>query len=404
VTFLTKWRLNDFATTTEKLPELEYHLVAEPIVDEGEHFPWLRNVYYSTETSVGQLRRRISNKDLDSGLERTSWRADSDNYLNAPFQIGILNLNPALGLRTTFYEESLKDEESVSRVSGLARLNISTHFYRNFQVQSTFFDIQNLQHIITPEIEYLDIFGTTTPPNELISFDDVDTVNDVRVVRFGLLNRLKTWRGEGKDRKAIEYLYFDLNLPYYPNEERDNDGNSLGNLDYRLRWQTTKNLSLHSDGEYNFNAGKFDVLNVGLLYKFPKGSVFLGNRYLREDSSILTLNLQYTFSERWSMRFVEQYDISNQEFTEQKLVLTRYFHRFILDMEFERDEGEKSVGFRVALTTQDLDGNRKPEFDRGTEPTIDYLERLRREQEEQELYQKESTLGKIAPSQQNKNH
>lgn len=375
-TFLSKWRLNDFQNVTEKLPEAGYQLVAEPLLDEESDFDFFKNLYFSTESSVGQNRRRVSTVDGDRTLNRTSWRADTNNQLNYPFQIGVLNFNPAAGFQMTSYEESIFEKNSVNRLSGLARLNIATHFYRNYEVKSSFFDVENLQHVITPEIEYLDIYGTTHNPDELIQFDDIDTVSDVRVIRFGLLNRLKTWRGEGKDRKVAEFFYLDLDLPLYPNEDRDNEGNELGNLEYRLRWHMTNSLSLYSDGEYNFYAGKMDVLNVGLLYKFQKGSIFVGDRYIRDDSSILTFSFNYEFSERWSMRFLEQYDLTNKEFTEQKLIFTRYFHRFVLDLEFERDEGENNVGFRVALTTIELEPSRKKEYSAETIPTIEYLEQI----------------------------
>lgn len=384
MTFLSKWRLNDFQNTTEKLPEVSYHLVGEPVVDEKHQIQWLENLYFTTHSSVGQNRRRVSTIDGDNALNRVAWRADTDNQLNYPFQLGVLNINPALGLRLTSYEESIFEKHELTRVSGLARLNIATHFYRNYEVRSDLLDIQNLQHILTPRLEYLDIFGTTHPPDELIQFDEVDTVNDVRSLRLGVLNRLKTWRGEGKKRKAEEFLYFDVSVPFYPNENRDNEGDDFGNLEYRTRWFITQKLSLLSDGEYNFSAGKMDVFNIGLSYRLlPNGSIFIGDRYIRDDSSIVTFAVSYDFSERWSMRFLEQYDLTNKEFTEQKLVLTRYFHRFVVDFEFERDEGEDNVGFRVALTTLDIEGNRKKKPPTETIPTLELLERMSRDQYEE---------------------
>ncbi|MEK7483918.1 MAG: LPS assembly protein LptD, partial [Planctomycetota bacterium] len=384
-TFLSKWRLNDFQNATEKLPEVSYHLVGEPVVDEKDHLKWLENLYFSSHSSAGQNRRRVSTVDGEDTLNRTAWRADTDNQLNYPFTLGVLNLNPALGLRLTSYEESIFEKKELTRVSGLAQFNMATHFYRNYTTQSKWLEINNLQHIITPRLEYLDIFGTTHSPDELIQFDEADTVNDVRVLRLGILNRLKTWRGEEKKRKAEEFLYFDLSLPFYPNENRDNEGKDFGNLDYRARWFITQKLALLSDGEYNFSAGKMDVFNIGMSYRFlPNSLLFLGNRYIREDSSIMTFSFNYDFSERWSLRLLEQYDFTNREFTEQKLVLTRYFHRFIVDFEFDRDEGENNVGFKVALTTVDLEGTRKKKYEPQTIPTIELLERMSRNETEED--------------------
>ncbi len=97
LTLLTRFRVNDFFQTTERLPELA--------LDIKQHQIFGLPVYYDGETSAGNYRRLFPDGTIDPNYE--SARFDTFHQLSYPkTYFGWLSLIPRVGVRGTYYSRT----------------------------------------------------------------------------------------------------------------------------------------------------------------------------------------------------------------------------------------------------------------------------------------------------------
>lgn len=105
ITLLTRFQVNDFYETTERLPELA--------IDIKQHQLFGLPVYYDGETSAGQYRRAFADQSIFPDYEST--RFDTFHQLSYPnTYFGWLTVIPKLGVRGTYYSETGNTEAVLS--------------------------------------------------------------------------------------------------------------------------------------------------------------------------------------------------------------------------------------------------------------------------------------------------
>ncbi|MGC1481376.1 MAG: hypothetical protein WA771_12775, partial [Chthoniobacterales bacterium] len=115
INLLTRFQVNDFFETTERLPEL--------VIDIKQHqlFGW--PVYYDGETSVGQYRRAFADQSIFPDYE--SARFDTFHQISYPkTYFDWLTVIPKLGIRGTYYSktgsiESVLSDQQLTQVNNL---------------------------------------------------------------------------------------------------------------------------------------------------------------------------------------------------------------------------------------------------------------------------------------------
>ena len=149
----------------------------------------------------------------------------------------------------------------------------------------------------------------------------------------------------------------DLEIGYFPDAGRDNDGDLWGPIEGEVLLYPTKNLSLFTEGDYNVETGgRFDIFRTGARLSANNGSnVTIANIYRRHLSHSLTSRAVWVLSPKYSAEMFYEYDFRREKVVNQEYAVIRHFHRWVAAFSVEIDEGEDdNVTVSVAVGPRDL--------------------------------------------------
>lgn len=391
-TFLINEQFNGFDTTVdslrerqyaERLPEISYRMIGEPIGD--------NLLIFTSESAATYFNGSFERVDPEVESEPVA-RVDSVNRISMPFKPGFFNINPFVEGRVTAYTESIDTSEVVNEPNGPATGRFigsfgfdwsSTH-WRSYSMYNDFFRINRLRHIFVPELRYTYSPIVTEDPNNFYQYDAVDALDASQVAVIGVKNKLQTKRGEPGLEKTVDFI--DFNVDYYLFPSRAgiyNDGingiiirkDNFINIDFRS--QLTDIVAFVSErNEFNTEKFQFDVFSSGVeIYNSPDWQFFVGHRFIRDISSTVILAAEYTISEKWKVMGGEKYDFKSIELVEGKdddidrenksqnlktnLVLSRYFHDWVGSLTLELNPVTDDRSYRFDITPKGLERRTK---------------------------------------------
>ncbi|MBE6367197.1 MAG: LPS-assembly protein LptD [Lentisphaerae bacterium] len=284
----TRFQVNDFFTTVEKLPEFRLDMPRQEILPNT-------NLYYQGSHSAAYMRmnwiefdRKLKNP-LSKLADYDTGRFDTVNFLYYPLRTSFINIVPRAGLRLTGYSNTSRtklDEQDVFALQvaadrgddygvevknyddrGGAKLRViaefgveaNTKIYRTWQdVRSEFLGLDGLRHICEPYINYTFITDPTVDREKLLCFDDIDRIKELNFIRFGLRNRLQTRRGTFQNSQMYEWFSMENYWDLYFND--DDDFNHIGDFCTKLTFNPTEQLSL--SGFVSIDAGQNQAHNL----------------------------------------------------------------------------------------------------------------------------------------------
>ncbi|MGR3319729.1 MAG: LPS-assembly protein LptD, partial [Candidatus Anammoxibacter sp.] len=366
ITFLLKKQLNSFDTfvdarkmdrVAERLPELSYRIIGEPL--------WSNRLNFTSESSLTYFDR-VFNNNPGERVPASTIRFDTNHELSSPFQISAVKVRPYIGGRAIGYTDSVEgknrlgirrrpddDGSAKVRLVGTVGLDMSATFWRTYSYYNEFLDINRLRHVFTPEIRYSFNPFITKNPEEMNQFDSVDRLDDSQWLLLGFRNKLQTKRRISGVERVVDLVYFDVELNLFLgnagndsvfNNEIVFNSRRENFIQFDFRAQLNDKISFVSErNEFNIAKGTMDVINVGISLDYdPKWRAFLGQRFIEGVSSSVLFSTNYRFDEKWAIGFFEQFDFRSG-FSEEdedldrdlgrnlrtSFVLTRYFHDWI---------------------------------------------------------------------------
>jgi len=424
--FHYKWRENEWLDVTEYQPQIGANVFS---------FPLWGNLLYTGHIEIARVRRRLSELRLAPGElptdasylarrrrwnyyflpdeslredwfaatstmqeflsdDRRFWRFDTYHQLSLPFSLWIFEVEPFVGTRQTWYEETLMDTSDRWRGMFVYGGRISTQVWRawdDVRVDQPLLQIDGLRHIITPEVRVLNIEKPTLTPDELImaegpdflqpirnyrfpwpwlpyrpydtvglAFGDVDTVWPVRVVNIGLRNRWQTRR----NGRVVDFLDLDARVDFYPREDRDNFGTSWSDFELETRFSPISGVKFYNSFLYRFSdplatgIGNVDMSTGLLITTSRRWQLLLTHRYLANLSNRFGAEVIYHLSRKWRVGVRAEFESEdNGEFEdtdEFEVRLTRDLHDWIAEFVFETGRGglRDLVGFRLRPKTR----------------------------------------------------
>ncbi len=383
-TFLLKKQLNTWDTfvdaakmdrVAERVPELSYKMIGEPIFKDKLNF--------TSDSSLTYFDRVFTEDDFGERPESTI-RFDTKNEISAPFQASIVKVRPFASARLVAYNESVENKDSrrrndddgsgKTRVIGEVGVDMSTTLWKTYSYYNEFFNINRLRHVFTPEVRYSFNPVVTKNPDEFNQFDSVDRIEDSQWLLLGFKNKLQTRRKVNGVDKSVDLLYFDVEFNFFLGGVGEDDSvfdNSIvfnkkreDFIQIDLRAQLTDEIAIVSErNEINMANGNVDVFNLGIEVDYdPKWSAFLGQRFIDGISSSVVFSADLRFSDRWGMSFLEQYDFGAENSEDDKedrddrgrnlktqFVFTRYFHEWVgsLTAEFNPVRSETTTRFDI---------------------------------------------------------
>ncbi|MDP8218858.1 MAG: LPS assembly protein LptD [Candidatus Theseobacter exili] len=315
-------RLNDFYDVVERLPQLKLDARNQQIFETP--------FYYEGETSIVKLEKRF---DEDDGINENydSVRFDTYNLISYPKKyFGWLEVTPNIGTRQTFYSKGEDEEEDLWKGIFITGIDFSTKMFRIYDVENEKWNLNDLRHVIEPGIEYTYYHKPSVDYSSIYKFDSIDNIGYQNSFRLSLRNKLQTKRKKQIANLIDLWTYID----YYPKPDgykyididEDDDESELrkhfSNFFIDLQLRPLNGLQMDVEASIDLYDGLVDILNTDLsVYRNDLWNVSVGHRYRREDSSLLSYEINFKPSEIWNFKLYHRYEFETGDMEEQEYTI-----------------------------------------------------------------------------------
>jgi hypothetical protein len=392
-------QLNDFFTETEQIPQLDHYLIGGSIL--GDWFTW------NAHNKVGYQRLNVATlpddpaeaaeySPLPGEFERSGVVASTRQELSMPMQIGPLKIVPNVSGEAAHYGEAANGD-SLSRLLGQAGVKASLSAWRvDPTVQSSLLNVRGLAHKVEWAAEYFyadsdtglnelplydplddnaqeqfrrrfiqDTFGGVLPPQFdprtyafrqgfqrwVTSPSDV-IADDLQQFRVGVHQRWQTKRGLPGRERIVDLLQLDVDVLVFPDQLRDNFGETLGPATFDARYHVGDRVTLLSDGYMDFFPDGLRSISAGVRSSRPGvGDIYLGLLSLEGpiSSTVVRSTVDYRLNEKWIASAGTTYDFGRTGNVGQSVGLTRIGESLLLRVDVNVDSGRDNVGIGFGL-------------------------------------------------------
>jgi len=321
LSLLTRYRFNDFHRLQERLPELRFDLLPNPL---------LLGVYQRGEASYVRLRER----EVGGGaVTLQADRADAYYGLERPFsKSDWLGFTAVAGARATHYADTLPGKDGADRTRYLGELGFDAHLLSSatYDYSNENWGIRGLRHLVKPFVSYRYIperkdgdgtipqidreaFTTYLQPLGLGDSRHIDTLHRTNTVRAGIENTLQT-RDESYGSRNLAALTLAQDYHFRPDPVTGHHSDLNAALSLTpLRWfgfdaytsLDPKGMDLHE-------------LNTGVSIRDGQEWMLrLSTHHLRNDLTEYVSYFEKRIDERYSGYLRFHYDQRNSRITEQ---------------------------------------------------------------------------------------
>ena len=355
-------------------------------------------VYYESQSSVGYYNNYAASTNIvpfDPLFTGSTMRADTFHQLVSPQMLfGWLSFVPRAGGRYTFYErapDSAPETSDVSRYVASLGAETSVKLTRTWRdVQNKRLDIDGLRHIVEPFANYqwvptpnvlsnnlfqFDTVRSTVVttnihvnaahtvvktnietlvdsrylPLEFPAFNDIDAIDRVDTLRFGLRQRLQTRRdGRPWDLLALTG-WTDWHI------EKTSGENQFSDLFGTMEVRPSDWIVLNTFSRYDPHDGVVRELNNDVrVSDADQWSVGVGTRYLKDDSNLVSASVTWRLARNWVASVYQRVDMQDGQWEEQDYVLRQETHDWFITYGFryssnQTTSDDKSIYVSVTL-------------------------------------------------------
>ncbi|MEM8666012.1 MAG: organic solvent tolerance protein OstA [Planctomycetota bacterium] len=392
-------QVNDFFTETEQLPQLDHYLLGGSLLNDW--FTW------NAHSKVGYQRLNVATlpddpveaaeySPLPGESNRSGIVAATRQELTMPLQVGPVKIVPNVSGEVAHYGEA-ENGDSLTRLLGQAGVKASLTAWRvDPTIQSSLLNVRGLAHKVEWTAEYFyadsdtdldelplydplddnaqeqfrrrfiqDTFGGVLPPEfdprtyalrhgyqRFVASPSDVIADDLEQFRVGLHQRWQTKRGLPGRERIVDLLQIDFDLLMFPNQARDNFGESLGPATFDARYHIGDRVTLLTDGYLDFFPDGLRSISAGVRSSRPGvGDIYLGLLSLEGpiNSTVFRGNVDYRLNEKWIASAGTTYDFGNTGNVGQSLALTRIGESLLLRVGVNVDEGRDNVGIGFGI-------------------------------------------------------
>ncbi len=361
ISILANWRLLDFVTQTEHLPDITYRRIGDT---------WLSPVVLYHESRGGAVRyqpddrrffdeRRFRNDGLTDVTLRMGLRQEAE----LPIKIPGLNIVPFASGRGDYWDGQPLGSGGLWRGFGLYGVRGGAYLARVYDdIQSGLFDIDRIRHIVQPH--FVAWWAHSNARSTLITpFDEgIETIDDFYGVAAGVRQTWQTKRGGEDQQRTVDLLTLNLETGFfgdrqdessngYANPLRPEDSRTrnyiAGNLIYRMGDTT----SLLYDFNIDVNDWSLDRHDVSLaIERLPRLAYIFGYRHAGDiDLDLLGGGFNYRLNEKHISAVRIWYDVNQGELGEVAVSYIRKLPRWYFAVNFEVDEVFDDVKISFSL-------------------------------------------------------
>jgi len=336
-------RLNDFYTTLDRFPELDFDWYRSQIKDS--------KYYFESESSAAFLEQLHGDdaswsdggdtNAVSSELpDYNSFRLDTYNKILMPLRVKeFYNVIPRVAYRGTWYGDSEGGSAELRHVFEFGTL-ATLKAYKTLTEKSGFYG-EGMRHIFEPYVDYNYRPEPNVTPDELLQFDEIDSIDKENVIRFGMRNFIQTKRGETEGR-IVNFLDADLHTSY--RLETSGDEDDFGPLEGDLELSLTDYFNIQSDFEYDWYDSEFQDFNARFNLRTEDMSEYgFEYRFTRDDQTLYTPYARLFPNGKWSYEFYVQYDSQDSKWYERKLIINRKFDCTTLGVGMKVDDDNEAT-------------------------------------------------------------
>ena len=394
LTAYTRFQLNDFFETTERLPEIALDVRRQPVFGSS--------IFYEGEASFSNLRRNFA--EGDDRQDFATIRLDTFHQLSYPnTYFGWLAVVPRIGVRATHYTESRDMDRTFFRPDpnplipdfipppptraaplpeggalfrGLLNAGVEASFKvsRTWeQVQSRRLGLDGLRHIAQPFMNFSYVTSTLDDPAEVLQFDryqpstklgpidfpqftSIDSIDEWTIGRVGVRNRLQTRRDDATINWMEMETYFDVNFdnPY--------DRTSFSNVYNNFSFSPVPWFGLGIGSQLPLLEEGFTEVNTGIrVQPIPSLALSFEHRFMNENpffpnSSLYTAALYYRINDHWAAGAYARYEASTGFLEEQRYTIYRDLTSWVASLGgiIRNNGGIKEYGVLLTFTVKAL--------------------------------------------------
>ncbi|MFC1632032.1 LPS-assembly protein LptD [Candidatus Omnitrophota bacterium] len=335
VSLLAQRRFNKIFQRLEYQPELELNIPNLQIGPSSSRF------YWRSDNSFANISRKLAHP---SDIDQDTVRFDSYNQIKRISKLAFLNITPYVGGRQTYYTKDRYGEGDWWRGALYTGVDVETKFYRIFNVNINKWDlaINNLRHVITPNVGYHYQHTPTILPEKLVQFDALDAINRRDEFVLSLENKLQTKRGD----QPVDLARLMISTNYL---HRRPGGSRFTNVNFDFEFTPFSWLTLEFDTSYDHRQDRFTTYNLDIYADQDDDWLCgFGYRYAHEDHSEATFELSFKPTPLWKIGIYERfmfkgypnaikkiYDLREQEYR-----ITRDLHCWTSEILYTISRGE----------------------------------------------------------------
>ncbi|HEX6881845.1 MAG TPA: hypothetical protein VF530_00610 [Planctomycetota bacterium] len=346
-----KVRLEDFRTDVEELPSFSGYRGRSPLFSIGGH-----QVLFTGDARAEYLRRRQGTEphspfglpadfgDSDPDLfghpdgfgERDVLRLDTRQALEMPLVLGHgFKLTPFAFARATGWSEGQDEGDSPARFVAEAGARLGGSFWRRGG--------RGKMHQLAPFVEYRNELEREDEDGLPVPIDQVERYVTADVVRAGVRTRL------GVDERGSTV---DLDLAgAYASDRSDGAADGWLPLEVFLRFLVEPfghQFTIFHEGRFDLEERQTDysVISVGTHLGQQWGVQLSHQRGRDQDAQPLfeaaSVAALYRWTEKWEFEGRQSFSLLENERLDSSLVVRRYAHDLVMDIETKVREGEGS--------------------------------------------------------------
>ncbi|MDX2198367.1 MAG: hypothetical protein SF069_05275 [Phycisphaerae bacterium] len=367
ISILANWRLLDFVTQTEHLPDLEYRRI-------GDLVPETPLTMYH-ESRVGAVRYRVDDRQVfnegrffgvpytNVGNTDTTLRADVRQEGELPLKFAGLNLVPFGTARGSYWDGQPLDQNGLWRGLGIYGVRGAATLARVFDdIRSELFDINRVRHIVKPNFM---VWGanSNTRASRITPYDEgIETVDDFYGGNIGLQQIWQTKRGPQDRQRSVDLVTLNLEAGWfgdvqpgeisngYVNTFRPEDSRTRNYFSGDLTYRVSDSTSVLYDFNFDLNDRSYDRHSFAFaVERNPRLSYIFGARYAGDiEMNLVGGGWNYKFSEKHISAVRLWHDIDGGELGEVAVAYIRKLPRWYAAVNFEYDNVDDD--FRISLS------------------------------------------------------
>ncbi len=363
ITLLANWRLLDFVTQTEHLPDLAYRRIGDTFLDP---------VVSYTEARFGLVRFQPDDRHFfnerrytNEGRSDLTVRADARQEFELPLKLAGATVVPFASLRGTYWDGQPMDTGALWRGMGIYGVRGGASFSRVFDdVRSELLDIDRIRHIIQPH--YVAWWGHSNErSSDITPFDyGIETIDAFYGAAAGVRQTWQTKRGPPGNQRTVDLLTLNLEVGAFGDTDERRDFSNgwvdplrpeqsrtrnylAGDLVYRLSDST----SLLYDFNFDLNDRSFDRHNVSLtIERNPRLAYVLGARYAGDlDMSLVGGGFNYKLNEKHITAMRAWFDVDTGRLGEVTFSYIRKLPRWYVGLNLEYDQVDDDFSVSLSL-------------------------------------------------------